>query len=88
MDKPVTDAELDTFYGIDISKADFEAEVKNQIASWDSDDLCAFAYDKSTEIFSALNQGDVAGLFLIFLKGRVDDAVHKTHFTLKTRGLS
>jgi hypothetical protein len=88
MDKTVTDAELNTFYGFEISKADFEAEVKNQIALWDGDDLCAFAYDKSTEIFSALNQGDVAGLFLIFLKGRVDDAVRKTDHTLKIRGLT
>jgi hypothetical protein len=58
-DQPVTDKELDQFYGVEVSRYKRNQAIKAAKASYDADDLSNDAYDCFQAINEALEDGDV-----------------------------
>ena len=59
-DTPVSDRELDQFYGVEVSAAEFEDALNNQAAAYDADDLRNDSYDIAPMLNKLLQANNIA----------------------------
>jgi hypothetical protein len=74
MDKPVTDAELDQFYGREVTQAEIEDAIARQAAAFDAYDLAEIVSENSEVFLNALKEGRldiVSSVMNLLRKGRI-----------------
>ena len=69
-DRPVTDAELDKFYGVEVLETEWDTAKVRAAAGFDSDDLAECSSEYGAAILQALQRGDVHKVGRIFAQYR------------------
>lgn len=70
LDTPVTNAELDSFWGIEVTAFEWADARQRQAAAYDKDDLIETAWEFDKEILSALEAGNFQAVGEIFATQR------------------
>ena len=81
-DCPVTDKELNAFYGVALT--DFEVLIagRDQVEAFDSDDIQDIVYTHAAELLKALKQGDAATVGRIMTTEMRLMCERRTNFTV------
>lgn len=70
MDKPVTDKELDQFYGVEATEIEVAQTIGAAAAEFDAGELADVAYINFEQIAEAVANGDIIGVGLIVVNAR------------------
>lgn len=70
MDKPVTDKELDQFYGVEATEIEIAQTIGAAAAEFDAGELADVTYINFEQIAEAASNGDVMGVGLIVVNAR------------------
>lgn len=70
MDKPVTDKELDQFYGVEATEIEIAQTIGAAAAEFDAGELADVTYINFEQIAEAVANGDVMGVGLIVVNAR------------------
>lgn len=81
-DLPVTDSELDQFYGEDISVEEWELAIERHTKAYDRDDLQSDAYEYADALIAALDSGNLLEAGRILNSARTKTAARRASIEL------
>lgn len=70
MDKPVTDKELDQFYGVEATEIEIAQTIGDAAAEFDAGEMADVTYINFEQIAEAVANGDIIGVGLIVVNAR------------------
>jgi hypothetical protein len=85
LDHPVTDKELDQFYGVELSEFDWAEARQRQVAAYDEDDLIETSWQFKAEILSALEANDLRKVGEIYAVQRATTIAKRVSIELTVR---
>ena len=84
-DTPVTDAELDHFYGVEVTADEWTEARQRHTAAYDKDDLTETSWEFEREILSALEAGNLQAVGEIYAIHRANTIARRVSIELTGR---